>query len=253
MMGSDQNDRPDLVYIVGPGGPGSTMELIYSIRSMCMHLSNRGRLIIIGHCPAEITPDIHISMDDPHPCDAAKNIFQKTFAAVDLQCVSDPFLCCADDYFLLQDFDARFFPYYYSQDLAHSFGQYNPLNSYRRNIQVTMEVLNNYGWPTLDFNVHAPILYNKGCMSLVKAAYGPIWESGTGLLLKSAYCNTLGISGRQLADCKIATPKSAPAIARALRGRPWFSTGEYGLNAEMLSFLSARFPIPSLYESVKNN
>lgn len=252
-MASDQNDRPDLVYIVGPGQPESETELIYSIRSMEKFLSNFGKLIIIGHCPSAITPDVHIVMPDPHPGKPALNIRDKIMTAAALTCVSDPFLCCSDDYFLLRPYDARTFPWYYAQDLSHSFGQYNPLNYYRQNIEQTIRALTSQGFSTRDFNVHAPILLHKDALQLIHALFERYWSVDSGLLLKSLYCNTLGIFGRKLADCKISTPKTPAALQRALQNRPWFSTGEHAINSAMLSFLQSSFPLESSFEKVKNN
>lgn len=252
-MASDPNNKPDLVYIVGPGGPESETELIFSIRSMQQYLLNFGKLIIIGHCPPAINPDIHIVMPDPHPGNPGRNIHDKIMAAAALPCVSESFICCSDDYFLLRPYDARSFPWYFSQDLKHSFGQYNPLNYYRQNIVQTIKALTDKGFPTRDFNVHAPFEFHKESLKFVSTLYGGYWSSGVGLLLKSLYCNTLGIFGRKLDDCKVSTPKTPAALQRALQNRPWFSTGEHALNSSMLSFLQTRFPLESSFEKVKYN
>ncbi|HTD94617.1 MAG TPA: hypothetical protein VK644_12415 [Chitinophagaceae bacterium] len=228
----------DLVYIVGATGALDHLELRHSIRSMQQHLTGIGQIVIVGHCPADLEGVLHIPADD-ETADPAKNIYRKILKACEDPRVSDHFLCASDDHFLLKDFAAEEFPNFYSEDLHESADFQSKENYYKKHLESTIAALEAQELPTLNYNVHCPILYYKSMFLEVMPGYE--WNVKHGYLCKSLYANTLRLQGRKNKDLKFHHPKTLAAIHRWIRDKPFFSTSDFAMNNEMKSFLAQLF------------
>jgi hypothetical protein len=236
----------DLVYLCTDQSNCDHLELRYSIRSMVKHLHGFNDIIIVGHQPAFLKNVIHLPAEDQHPNNRAKNIYEKIMAACLQPHVSETFICCSDDYFLLQDYEADTFPYYQCGDLFDALRRLSSGNYYRLHVQNTYDALKSLGFNTLNFNVHSPIVYHK--QAFCEAVSHFDWSIPRGYISKSVYCNVLNIAGEFLPDCKLHTPKTKTAIYRYLQDKPMFSTNEHSINEPMKEVLQELYPEKSNFE-----
>lgn len=236
----------DVVYIVSRDAPDNHLELRYSIRSMAKHMGGIDRLIITGHCPPFVKPDIFIPVEDKYPANRARNIYEKVLAACNHESTSSCFIYCSDDIFLLKDFAASTFPFFQCGTLECALSNIGDMNYYKKYVKVTYDALVAAGHTTINFNTHSPIRYDKSLLPAVTSKYD--WNIPKGYILKSLYCNTIGARPEYMADPKIHTPKTKTAIARKIRSWSMFSTNEFSFNAEMKETLQELFPEPSVWE-----
>lgn len=234
----------DLVYIVSPGNDG--IELRYSIRSMVKHLQGFSRIVIVGHKPHFLKGVIHLPAPDPHRGNPARNIYEKILLACKDRRITKQFICASDDHFLLNNFSAASFPFFYDGSLQDYLKRITPENYYRAHVQNTYEVLAAAHLPTLNYNIHAPVIYAKHVFKGIMPAYD--WNVRRGYLSKSLYCNFIQMPPAPINDCVIKTPKTKTAIYRKISGAPFFSTGDIAMNAEMKEVLQELFPAPSQFE-----
>ena len=80
----------------------------------------------------------------------------------------------------------------------------------------------------------------------VMTAYS--WEQAYGYVVKSLYCNTLGIKGEYMVDLKINERLKCAELEKAVAGRPFFSTGESANGAELGTFLQYLYRNKSKFE-----
>lgn len=229
----------DLVYIVAKT---EGTELRYSIRSMVKHLTF-DRIFIIGHKPDFLQNVIHIPKDDVYKHDRARNIYEKLLTAC-YSDVSEDFISVSDDYFLLTDFNH--IPYYYCGSLEGHLKTLSINNYYKGHVQNTYQALLKRDFPTLNFNIHAPIIYNKNKFIEVMTSFD--WDIDKGYISKSLYCNSLRLEGEVMEDYKVRNSKRKPY--EIVKDWPMFSTNEYSFNFEMRELLKQLYPVASRYEKV---
>jgi hypothetical protein len=236
----------DLVYIVGADPHHEHIELRYSIRSMFKYLNGFDRIIIVGQLPPFFQNVIHIPFEDKHRHNADRNIYEKILAACNHPGLSENFCCCSDDYFLLKSFDLTSLPFYYCGTLEETFKKLSKENYYRSHVEATYNILSDRNLPTLNFNTHFPIVYNKQTFIDCMSRYN--WETKIGYISKSLYCNSLKIPGEYMTDSKIHTPKTKTAIDRKLQKVCFFSTNEFSVNEPLKEVWQALYPESSPVE-----
>lgn len=196
----------DVVYILGNGSKWSNREIFYSVRSVEKHLKHYRKIFVVGTKPVFFGPNvIEIPYDDMFG-NKARNIMAKVHRAASDHRVTNNFLLLNDDYFLLKDVDARFYPYIYKCQLEESIKINAQMGNgeYLDHLTATLKLLRLMDLPTKNFDTHFPILYNKKKFREVCARYN--WSVTAGYILKSVYCNSLHIEGEQRIDCKISHP-----------------------------------------------
>lgn len=236
----------DLVYIVGDGSKCDDLELRYSVRSMVKHLKGFRAVYIVGHLPCFLKGVIHVPCPDHFGFNKARNIYEKILAACRREDLSEKFICASDDHFLLKDFDAGTFPYFYHGTLWDTISKLSTASSYKVYVENTYKALAGANLPTVNYNLHCPIIYDKGLFSYCMARYD--WTGKKGFLSKSLYANTMKMAGQLLRDLKIHTPKTKTAIYRKLKDATIFSTDEFSINADMKEVLQELYPNPSPWE-----
>jgi len=225
----------DIVYTVKRGGSRSDdNELRYSLRSVEKHLKNYRNVYIIGHKPDFITNVIHIPHEDKNIV-PDMNILRKLLTACDHPDISDQFLFFNDDHFLLQDFDAPTFPYYYCSTLK-MYLKRRVNDSYGRRTYNTMTYLTKNQLPTKHFDIHFPIVYDK---QKFKECFHKLPESHQGYVLKSLYGNILKIPGIEVRDCKHVNPPTKNYICYSTHPKP---------KPEVWKFLEGKFPEKCIFE-----
>lgn len=222
------------------------IELRYSIRSMVKHLRGWKRLVIVGDDPGFIKGAIFIPVLNAHLYNPDRNIYEKILSAAKDRRISSDFVASSDDYFLLQDYHGASFPYYRSNDLADYASKFALDHSYRPHVDNTLKALQARGLPTMNFNIHCPILYNKKKFRETVGSFE--WNIKKGYLVKSLYANSNHVPGEVVEENKIHTPKTASAIRRRVEGKRFFSTSTHSLNAEMVAKLQELYPNPSKWE-----
>lgn len=224
----------DLCYIL----KGSSPELKYSIRSAekCLEY---GRLVIAGDDPG--LKDIHhipVKVDETR-CKACR-IMQTVKAICEDKSVSDDFIFVNDDYFFLKPI--KQFPYWHKGTLDEAMDVIQTGDFYRHLLATKMVLLKN-GHATMHFDCHYPIIYNKKKLLEVIEKYD--WDVPDGYVLKSLYCNTLGIEGMFREDCK--TNKKQD-WERWTKNMEMFSSGDHNWDTKLERFLLYLYPYLSKYE-----
>jgi len=220
-------------------------EVIYAIRSFQKHIIGISGLIILGEKDNRLKDVKYIKCkEDKLSQFKERNIYRKILSACISDEVSENFVFANDDHFLLKDYDVNKLPYYYKGELYESMKITNP--GYRKSLNHTRRHLMNNNYPTKDFDVHFPIVYNKN--SFICTQRGIDWDKEYGYVIKSLYANTLNIEGEQMNDCKIKEKLTYNQIKERLNNRDWFSTADHAINDDMIKFLEETYPNKSKYE-----
>lgn len=223
----------DVFYPLGTGSKFDNFELRMSLRSMEKHLSNYGDVWIIGERPEWIQNVNWVDLTDYWKV-PDHNIMLKTVGVLQLV---DRVLAFADDHYLLADFDAEAFPYFYDDTLDY-FVKKRGLDAYGKRANNTLKHLKANNLPTKHFDIHTPIIYNR--TPFFENVVSLPWElSKEGFILKSAYANALRIEGTPAKDCKsMTTPMDSAKV---------FSSKAH-VKATVKEFLLSKFPKKSKYE-----
>lgn len=227
----------DVIFPVGSGSLWQNNELRFSLRSIEKHLKGFRNVWIIGECPDFLQNIIHIPCDDVKGGVPDTNILRKILLACDNTGSAESFICFNDDHYLMQDFEAKDFPYYYSTNLE-TYVKKRGNDGYGRRSRNTLNLLKSLNWPTKYFDTHYPIVYNK---NLFKGFVGANYDhrAKDGMILKSLYCNALQIEGVKIDDCKV--PYQLIKELPCWSSYPTMSNGAK-------QFLMGKFPQKSKFE-----
>lgn len=225
----------DIVYLLRRGGSRSNdNELRYSLRSVEKHLKNFRNVYLIGYKPEFIQNVTHIQAEDKMVV-PDQNILNKLLIACDTPEISESFLFFNDDHYLLQDFDAPNFPYYYSATLK-DYLRRRVNDPYGRRTGNSMKYLIQNKLPIKHFDVHYPIIYEK---TKFKECFKNLPPTHQGYVIKSLYGNMLKIQGTEIKDCKSPSPPPVNSICYSTHPKP---------SQKVWQFLEERFPIKSSFE-----
>lgn len=221
-------------------------ELVYALRSLQLNLKGIGDVFIAGKNIVGLRGLKYISCkDEPQGKWKERNIYRKIMAAIAHPEVTEDFIFTNDDIFLLKEFDAHNLPYYHKGTLEDTMSK--NIGDYRKSVNHTRKYLLSYGKPTLDFDTHFPIVYNKKdfCTFVCNNVN---WEQPFGNIIKSLYCNMKGIEGEFGGDCKIQHRMSYEEITSKIGDKTFFSTSDKCLNEDMMRFLNEKYKEKSKYE-----
>jgi hypothetical protein len=228
----------DIVYPLGKGSLYNNFELRMSLRSLEKHLANMGEVWIIGEKPEWLQNVHHIHKHDINTV-PDRNMMEKLKVACETPEISEEFLMVHDDHYLLADFDANTFPYFYSEDLkeyvAKRFDQ-----GYGQRAKNSLQHLTEKGLPTLHYDIHYPIRYNKQKFLEVIPTL-PWATTRQGFIIKSVYSNSTGVIPTLEKDYKI---NSHP-----LHSNVKVMSSFPHMRAAVTRFLMETFPTKSRYES----
>lgn len=236
----------DVLYLCGEGSVWNNTELKYSLRSLEKNY-NADKVHVIGVLPyflnqstVNYIPAKNVSRN------AAINIMEKIKLACQLPELSDDFIFMNDDYFLLKPLSNEI-PFYYKQESLLTSIKINQGNEYGFHLKATVQALNQNNFAIKNFDAHCPIVYNKTKMLQVINGYN--WQGlKHGYVMKSLYCNTLGISGEYMDDLKLSYKRFEPQIKRMIHNKRWFSIGDKAINKSLGNVLHELFPNSSKYE-----
>lgn len=235
----------DVVYPIGRGSVWGDREIKYSLRSVQKHLSGVDNIWVIGHLPDHVTNVRHIEFEDVCGNKEA-NICAKILRACDEPEISQDFLFMNDDHFLLSDFTASEFPYYYKGEIQAFLSKAPRRGAYIQAVVRTFYALRSKGKLTKYFDAHCPIVYNKDKFKQVMGGFDV--DGKIGMVLKSLYCNILDIEGEQQIDCKINKLCMAEEILAYIKNKKFFSIGNKAINEQLEVVLKQLYPEPSRWE-----
>lgn len=201
------------------------IELRYCLRSIEKYLPGNEVVIIGTVLPWWINNVTQIAVPDIKGRKQL-SIKNKIIAALEY---SEEILFLNDDIYFTDTWTE--FPYYYHGELNH----YTEAGSK----QLMLE-LKKLGKPSLHFDGHMPIMYDRRFIQATKT-----FSSDT--IIKSMYCNYLGLKGEFIPDCKLHGVNKPDDIRRFIETRKCFSTGSTSLRSTLF-ILQELFPSPSKYE-----
>lgn len=237
----------DVVYILGKESRWHDAEIKYSVRSVEKYLQNYRNIIIIGEKPAFFNNEIiHIPAKDEFG-NKATNIMTKILKAANHRGITKQFMLFNDDYFLLKPTDATTYPHYYKNTLPQALEKNRSNHEFYSHLNATIKALEGQSLPLKNFDSHYPILYDKHKVRMVVDMYE--WAIPFGYVFKSLYCNTVGIEGIMLEDCKINHPHILSNWPNLTKGRHMFSIGDRCVNKSMEQYLTNLYPDKSKYET----
>lgn len=231
-----------IIIPLGTGSRWNNTELRFALRSIEKHLTEYGDVFIIGEYPSWLQNCIHIPATDIEQTWAKeRNIFNKIMLACEDPRVTDDFMFMNDDHFLLQDYVANQFPFYYDGLLSEKL----TVTDYKHTVKNTHEWF--LGAPVDYLDIHCPILYNKKkfewCVPMAD------WSKPYGYCIKSVYTYINGFVGSpRCPDLKINQPLPYAEIIKLIAGRPWFSIGDAARQGDMLQVLEDLYSVKSKYE-----
>lgn len=232
----------DVVYVLGTGSVYDNLELKFSLRSIQKHLLNYGRVFIVGEMPHWCHNAIHLPYPDKYKYKQA-NICTKILRACAEDSISDEFLLCNDDHYLLKDVKAAEFPYYADGSIESEIKKSN--GDYKQSLVNTLSALKLLS--THNFDCHVPIRYKKDQFANLMTSYYD-WSVPHGYVIKSLYCNTLNIQPVPVLDGKVHDYIPQEKLEAIIATRPCLSTSNYAITNPMKRTLERLFPEKSCYE-----
>lgn len=238
----------DILLPLGTGSRHDNLELRYCLRSIEKHLKNVRKIFIVGEFPDWINDSrediIYLPCkDNTAGTQRAHNIYRKIMAGCEYSGMSDNFLFMNDDHFLFKDFEASEFPFYHRGPIEP-----NRIGNEAQRVQMentVMALLSQYE-ETNDYDVHAPMLFNKDRFQY--AFSGLEWQD-YGFGIKSIYGNIWAKESVLIEDLKFSEAAMKESIYRALEGREFFSIGDKVLRGGgMQMVLHELYPEKSKYE-----
>lgn len=244
----------DVVYPLGPQTKWGHNEIRYSLRSLHKHAKDGfDRVHIIGEKPSffDYSKVVHHAFKPEARLAKELRIWEKIVYACNQKEISEDFFFMNDDYFFLEDFELKTYPYYHKGDLKDFSWASLPINEiksgYDRKSKRTLDVLQKLGCTTWMFDIHRPNRVNK---SRFLKAYSDLKKyirldehHGNGsLLINTTYCNYSKYEGVYAEDLKINTPEFEDPKGQV------FSIGDRAYGNRLFEFLKATYPQKSLEE-----
>ena len=241
-------DGIDIVYVLGNGSPWNNNEIRFSLRSIEKNVKGFRNIYVIGHHETWFRNIIHIPAEDPLENNADGNIILKVLKACEQKDLSDNFLFINDDHIIIKPVEASDIPPYQKGNMAEFNDQYWNLNFWRGRLKRTYEILSSKGYPTMHFDCHTPIIFNKNAFQKVINQFR--FSDDIGYTMKSLYGNVMypdapGLNGEKKTIFDHLTVKQ---IRDRLNNAMILSFNDSGLNGGLKEYLIETFPDRSKYE-----
>lgn len=177
----------DVLYYIGGGSMHQNNELKYSLRALQKHCRDLGKVWVVGNKPQFLKDVEYIWLEDKDKW--WKNAFNKTMKAIESG-ISDKFLLMNDDFYMLEDFNADSYPYFYRGEIP---AQAN--NAYQEVVVNTRKKLIDMGLPYNHYGVHCPMVIEADkYQTLAKYMFEPL---SVRCLYGNMFCK-----GEKTSDCK---------------------------------------------------
>ncbi len=236
-------EKIDLVYILGTGSRWNDNEIRYSLRSVERYFPNAGKVFIIGECPDWATNITHIKISDKFS-NKLLNARQKYLEAATNPHISNNFVLMNDDFFFLKTVDEI---HNYSRGTIEEMMKQHPTKNgyYYRSLWDTEKRLDSMGIKEpIDFEVHAPIIFNKEKLESVIGMIG----SDKAFSIRSCYGNLMNLEPTKVIDFKAAN--LAEFAYQKMRGAEILSINDALIcNDDFRIWLRQKYPRMSKYET----
>ena len=157
----------DIVYPVRKLAEGNS-ELRYSLRSVAKNLPHRN-VWVVGEEIGWLGSLVRF-MPAEDEGKAFANVNQKLLAAVENDLISDPFVFMMDDIFVMKEVND--IPYYaIGRTLTERARTYDVYGRYWRDLDETQQILWFLRKSDIDFEAHAPILFQKAGLRRILKKY----------------------------------------------------------------------------------
>lgn len=181
----------------------SERELRLSLRSLKKNCLDLGKVYI---CTDEL-PDWIQNVEHIKCCDEyeepEKNVWNKLNTFVEIKDINE-FLFMNDDFYMLKEFIAKEYPYYYRGKLVYID---NPSRWQKVNNETLHTLQDTWSLDWFDYCVHCPILYSKEQYKRMtdRVADFYFWKhQECGLSIRCIYGNFVGSDNKkQVLDCKL--------------------------------------------------
>lgn len=216
----------DALYYIGGGSMRHNIELRLSLRALEANGKNIDRVFVVGNKPEFLNNNVnYIWVDDKYQW--WRNAFEKTKAAINGG-ISEDFLLLNDDFFMLEEFDAEKYPYYYRDNLPEVGDR-----PYTKVLANTRKILEREGKGIKHFGVHCPMRINaKQYLELEKYKNEPFSA-------RCLYGNLFVKGARKVNDCKGDIIK--PNATKCFSSKEWMTD-------EVIKALKEKFNKPSKWE-----
>lgn len=151
----------DVVWKLGIGGGADNWELRMSMRSFERNYAADANYWIIGYIPGWVDRTKVQCLPWPDPYQKCKdaNLIQKALRLAMDPDVSDPFVFCSDDYFVLRPIQAHGFKLWHCGEIPEELPE--GATKWLRRLHETGSRLRAAGYPALNFDVHVPLPMRK--------------------------------------------------------------------------------------------
>lgn len=233
-----------VIPLLGDGSKWDNRELRYTLRSICKFVPHRA-VYILGPKIDWLRGVNYVNILDRTGEEwKESNIMNKVLLACNIPGLSEKFIFFNDDHFILQRLKSL--PYYHSGTLSDYLASRGTESNYCKTVSNTMQVLKNRKLPQNFYDIHAPIVYDKKQFCSAMSKYD--WSQPFGYVIKSLYCNTVGIKGTEYPDLKIKHRFNCFQLEQLTKDRHFFSIGDGAIGLELDTFLTYLYPKPSKYE-----
>lgn len=235
------------VFIPYKAGASAAMdqELRYALRSIEKHLKNYRNIWISGvskpDCVNDAVKFVQVKDDrgskQMNIHDAIKAVFNQPGCAENL-------IFWADDNAAIADVDALNFPVVATEN---DMVGYDPAGKWwYRTLRATGDLLKAHGFPTLSYEAHTPIVFNKEKYLQIDREFN-YYGNPNGLCYISMYYNRYRIPATHKQAAVKAT-FHGKADKAATAGKMFIGYNNGGVEGGVLDILRERFPMPSKYE-----
>ena len=232
-------EAPDIIYILKDTPENE--ELRYSLRSLA-NLPH-GKVVFVGGSPNGLVPDMHIKFDQEKDkkWDNAKNLIKK---ACENDSLTPNVYLFNDDFFVLKPVTK--FPTFKNKTLeelaehvTHKRTRYSEYISLR--IDPTIEMLKEYNLPTVNYELHLPMLINRRKMLR-------IYEKFPTGAKRSCYGNSYKIGGEEIDPARMNDGSIHDPVNKIKEDRIFVSSTDESWVGVAGEQIRALFPTPSKYE-----
>lgn len=226
----------DIVYILRDDI--TTEELKYSLRSVEKNFPHR-LVWFVGGQPKGLKPDVRLPHTQTGETKWAK-IKSSMWKVTGDDDLSDDFFLFNDDFFIMKPVKGKFVNFVDGtimrrvEELHHDcYG----LNAYARTLYKANEELKTLGCPTMNYDVHLPMLLNK---KLVRESINKCSSPQ----MRSVYGNVNNVPYKVMSDVKVYDKESVPTESVYLSTNDdTFKNGKVG------EYIRSSFPDPSRFEN----
>jgi len=239
----------DVVYPLGTGSRWNNHELHYSLRCLEENLKGVRNVYVVGENP-NLKNVIHIPYPDVLVNNADGNITNKIVRVCKEKSLSDDFLFINDDHLIFKPIEISKFPNFFKFDLETKPDKYFRGNLWRRRLHRTFKELQKRGLPTLHFDCHTPIIFNKKKCLQVFSHFD--YKQGIGYTMKSIYANAAKVKPTQLNGEKVLVtkPHTQSELNELTENTTIVSLKDEAITPDLKYFLAKKYPKKSKFEKV---